>query len=333
MNKAKRPLDLYLLVLSLVSIVAITLRTVALFTEWNSIAMNFDGDLLITIANLLVVLAILFFASYFIIVKKEEKLIASSDSPLTYVPSGMVSVALLFLSVETISNASTAYVASNIALKILTPVIFIFGIVSAISFFLSIFIDKNVSTYKAIFSMALVLFLALFAAYMYFDKHMHPTNSPIKIVDMLAYLFAAIFFLYESRINLGRPLWRPYVIFGLTAALLTAYSSVPTIIYYAVSNEFVSDSVYACVLTLTVSLFIVARVFLTKGFTSEEICDAAKCIEALAAKREEEMASNDVVLTGESNTTSEENEDEESADFENFTMDIPTTDSKEQEND
>ena len=186
MNKAKRPLDLYLLVLSIVSIVAVALRTTALFTEWNNHSMNFDGDLLITLANLLVVIGILFFASYFIIVKKEEKLIASSDNPLTYVPSGMVSVALLFLSVETISNASLSYVTSNVALKILSPVILIFGIVSAISFFLSIFIDKNVSTYKAIFSMALVIFLALFAAYMYFDKHIHPTNSPVKIVDMLA---------------------------------------------------------------------------------------------------------------------------------------------------
>ena len=166
---------------------------------------------------------------------------------------------------------------------------------------------------------------------MYFDKHMHPTNSPVKIVDMLAYLFAAIFFLYESRINLGRPLWRPYVVFGLTATLLTAYSSIPTIIYYAVNNEFVSDSVYACVLTLTISLFIIARVFLTKGLASEDVCDTVRCIEALAAKREEEMAKGDVVLTGEAVAVSEE--DHETSDYENFTMDIPMSDSQEKEND
>ena len=330
MKKAKRPLDLYLLVLSLVCIVTVALRTVALFTEWNNLSMHFDDELLITIENLLDLLGVLFFISYFVVVREEEKLIASSDTPLTYVPSGMVSVALLFLSVETISNGALAYVSSNIALKILTPIIFIFGIISALSFFLSIFIEKNVSTYKAIFSMALVIFLALFSAYLYFDKHMHPTNSPVKIVDLLAYLFAAIFFLYESRINLGRPLWRPYTVFGLTAALLTAYSSIPTIIYYAVSKEFVSDSVYACVLTLTISLFIGARVFLARSFAKEEICDTVKCIEALATKREEEMAKGDVVLTGENATTSEEYE---ASDYENFTMDIPMPDfSAEEEN-
>ena len=86
-------------------------------------------------------------------------------------------------------------------------------------------------------------------------------------------------------------------------------------------------------LTLTIALFIIARVFLTKGLASEEVCDAAKCIEALAAKRAEEMTSKDAVLTGESVEVSEESDEYEAADFENFTMDIPMSDSEEKEND
>ena len=319
MNKLKNPLNLYLITIAAIGIIAVSLRAIALFLEWNNISMYFDNDIIITFADVLVVLGIIASFSYLLIVRKEEKLIASTESPLTYIPSGMVSVALLFLSVEKIAEAKLYYVVSNPALKFLTPVICILGIISALSFFLSIFIEKNENTLKAIFSMALVAFLALAAAFIYFDKHAQPTNSPSKIVDMMAYLFTAVFFLYESRINLGRPLWRPYFAFGLIASLVCAYSAIPTGIYFIATGIIVSDSLVYCVLTLTISIFIGARIFHMRRFSKEEPCNAAKCIEALAEKRTEEMAAKDTLLTGENK---ESVEDEEATDYENYTMDI-----------
>ena len=319
MKKEKRPIDLYLLPLFLLGTGAVILRTVACFTEWNGATMHFDNELSITIANLLVVFTILLFSSYFILARKSETYVANADNSLTYVPAGVVSVALLFLSFDKLASLKDHYVAANPTVSALSVLIAILGFGSVISFFLTIFIQKNEHVYKAAFSMAVVALLAVYAAYLYFNKQTHPTNSPAKVTDMIAYLFASIFFLYESRISLGRALWRPYAVFGLTAALLTAYSSIPTLVYYAFGGTLISDSVYECALTLSLCIFITARMLLLRRLSLEGACEAAKCIEALSALREE------LIRERNSRTHADEdnNEETEAEDFENYTMELP----------
>ncbi len=320
MEKSKKLIDLYLLTLFLLGVAALALRTVACFTDWNSLTMHFDGDVVITIANLLVVAAIVLFATYPLLASKRGKMIASSDTPHSYIPAGILAVALLFTAFARLAERSDASLDGNPLLRTLALIIFILGIMSAAFFFLTVFIEKNENTWKAVFGMALVLFCAVSAAYLYFDKSVHPTNSPVKVLDMMAYLFSAIFFLYETRIALGRAMWRLYVAFGLIAALLTAYSAVPTLIYYAFSGVCISSSLYECALLLTMSVFITARVVVTRRLNSEGACDAARCIETLAAKREIELGGGEVLLA----QVHENNNMEEIAaeDFENYTMDL-----------
>ncbi len=324
MKKAKKPIDLYLITLFLLGGAAVVLRTVACFFEWNGVTMHFDDKVCITLGNVLVILAILLFSSHFILAKKGDNLIASSKSSMTYIPSGMVSVALLFMSIEKLVGMKNPYISENAVLSVLSVIIAILGIASALSFFLTIFIQKNENIYKASFNMAVVAFLAIYAAYLYFNKESHPTNSPAKIVDMMAYLFAAMFFLYEARISLGRALWRPYTVFGLAASLFTAYSAIPALIYYTFSGVCISDSIYESALTLSLFVFITARVLLLRNLSHEGACETAKCIEALAEMRESEIAEKASHAHAGDNDNMEEIPSE---DFENYTMDIPMPES------
>lgn len=324
MKKRTRPIDLYLLTLLLLGGGAVVLRTVACLTEWNGEAMHFDNSVCITIANLLTILALLLFATYFIVTKKGESFNASSDTALTYIPSGMVSVALLFISIQKLVERSEPYFVKNPLVSTLSIIIAILGILSVISFFLTVFIQKNESVYKASFNMTVVLFLTIYVAYLYFNKQYHPTNSPAKIVDMMAYLSSAVFFLYESRIGLGRAFWRPYAFFGLTASLLTAYSAIPSIIYYVFNGVSISDTIYESALTLSLCVFITARVILLRNLSHDGVCEAAQCIEALFEMREQQISQKSSHAIEDNNDNNEDNDAEStSSDFENYTMDIP----------
>ncbi len=330
MEKSKKLIDLYLIALFLLGAISLALRTVACFTEWNDLTKHFDGDAVITAANVIVVVSILVFATYPLFVKNSKK-IASSDTPHSYIPAGMLAVALFFSSFEKLAARSDKLIAANGALRALALVIFMLGVASAAFFFLTVFVEKSENIWKAIFGMALVLFCAVSAAYLYFDSTVLPTNSPAKVADMMAYLFASMFFLFETRIALGRAIWPAYVTFGLSAALVTAYASVPTLIYYAVSGVCISNSLYECALLLTVSIFISARVAITRKLHSEEACDAAKCIETIAANREIELSGGDALLA---HAHEDDNIEEiEAEDFENYTMDLPMPEGNEEEND
>lgn len=327
MKKPGKLINLYLLTLFLLGTIAIALRTIACFTEWNNLSKHFDGGIIIGIANATVVAAILLFATYPLFGDKNNKKIASSDTPYSYIPSGMLAVALLCIAFENLANMGSPELEQNAILRAFSFVIFILGIMSAAFFFLTVLIDKNENLWKAIFGIAMVAFLAVSAAYLYFDKSLLPTNSPVKITNMMAYLFAAVFFLFETRIALGRAIWRFYVPFGLVTSLLTAYSAIPALIYYVVNyadgGNCISGEPYECALLLSLSIFACARIVVSRKLNNDGACDAAICIEALAAKREAELNHNEEPLA---HAQEDNNEEIEATDFENYTIDFATDD-------
>ena len=80
---------------------------------------------------------------------------------------------------------------------------------------------------------------------------------PGKIISQMAYLAAAVFFLYEIRLPLGREKWRAYVCFGMICTALCAYSAIPSLIVYIAKP----DTLYLLVtgefeIALTLSIFI-----------------------------------------------------------------------------
>lgn len=319
-------IDLYTIFLCLFGASAAALRTVACLTTLDRITMHFDNKVLINVANWAVVVCLAVFASYLFAQSKDYSPIASNDNGATYIPAGLVSVAMLFMAADRSASIRHGEYLGNPILKDLAAVVVVLAVVSAISFFVTVFIGKNESVCKSAFCIALVLFLCLYTVYLYFNRSTHPTNSPIKIVDELAYLSAAVFFLYEARIALGCPRWRPYVVTGFAAALLTAYSALPSLIVYFAQGYALSDSLFETVLTLTLCAYITSRVLLTKRLHSGEQCEAAEKIEALSQTREKEIADKYSAVRAHAEDS---NEETEMVDADNYSFDIPLVEKEE----
>ncbi len=318
--KKLRRIDLYTIPLIFVAAAAVTLRTVALFTAFNSVTMHFDNKVAITIASILVALGVIGFASYLFLGEKEQELIARSDNARSYIPAGLVSIALLFLGAHCIGmSLSGRYPAGTLTLLPLICALLAF--LSAASFFLSVFIERNQDLYKAAFSLSVVFCLAIYSIILFFNKETHPTNSPNKLVDQFAYISAALFFLFETRINLGRAKWRGYVASGLAATLFCAYSSVPSLILYAANGYTVSANITESVLTLALAVFICSKVLQIRGLTPAGECDAVRSISSLAQLRREEIEESRKASRAHAINNNVENDDTEDAS--NYTFDIP----------
>ena len=321
--KKLQKIDPFIITLVCAGLSAITLRAYALLTSFNNITMHFEDKTAIYIGGGIVVLAIIAFLSYLFVGEKDVDLMAKNDNAASYIPAGIVCISLLFMGVKNLISGIYGY--SSQVLSTLMIISAVLALLSAISFFVSIFVEKKESLFKAAFSLSIVFFLAIYAAYLFYNTTVHPTNSPNKIVDQMAYIFAAVFFLFETRIPLGRAMWKPYISVGLIATLLTAYSAIPSILVYIINGYQVSDSIIESVLTLALSVFIFSRVYQTKSLTPNQECEAVSSILAMSKMRDEELESQRKDSRARINNK-EENDDAEDAT--NYTFDIPFEDSK-----
>lgn len=324
--KKLQKIDLFIITLICAALSGIALRTYALLTSFNPSTMHFDDKIAIGFGSGIIILAIITFLSYMLVGDKETDLLAKNGTPASYIPAGLVCVALLFVGVNNLVAGNLGSL--NTLPEIIVILSSLLAFLSAISFFVSIFVEKKESSVKALFSLSVVLFLAVYAAYLFYNTSVHPTNSPNKIIDQMAYVASAIFFLYESRIPLGRAQWRPYVSFGLIATLVAAYSSIPSVIVYIVNGYQVSDSIAESVLTLTLAIFIFSRVYQTKWLIPNEECNAVSGIIMMSRMRNEEMENQRKDSRAHINNK-EENDD--AKDASNYTFDIPFDESAAQE--
>ena len=325
--KKLQKIDLYLITLIFTAVASIALRTYALLTSFSQESLHFENKIAIYISSGVLVIATLVFLSYTLLGEKKINLIAKSDNAASYIPAGIVSTALLFMGVKNLAFGSD-YLDGRV--RIFTIVSGILAFLSVCSFFVSIFIQKNENLFKAAFSLCIVFFLATYAATLFFNREIHPTNSPNKIVDQMAYISAAMFFLFESRIYLGRALWRPYVAFGLIASAITAYSAIPSLIVYAVNGYVVSDSIIESVLTLTLALFVFSKVLQTSSLTENIECPEAQSVVMIAKMREAELEEQRKDAHARNNN---KEENEEAQDASNYTFDIPYVDPANDKND
>lgn len=320
--KKLRTIDLYLIPLLFVGLTTVILRSVALLTCFNSLTLHFDDKIIITISSVMILLSVIGFASYLFLGEKEKDFIVRTDNARNYLPAGILSIALLFMGASCLGRSFEPRYSG-----IISPLAFVCGLLaflSAASFLISVFIEKNEHLYKAAFSLSIVLFLALYSVILFFNREIHPTNSPNKIVDQLAYVFAAIFFLYESRIYLGRTKWHGYVAFGLIATLLCSYSALPSLVVYIANGYLVSDSLIESLLTLAVAILIGSKVVQIRSLTPADECDMAKSIGALATLRKEEMEEEHKLSHAQDNSIKEE---DDTVDASNYTFDIPEAES------
>ncbi len=282
MNVNSRRIRVYTALMLLLAAAAISLRTVACLNDLLYEHGYFNSKVLITASAYTAFAGCILLFSYFFVAERMSPT-TSFSSPRTYAPTGIVGVALLFISIRLFRIIGTA--GTSVA-KYITFATALFALVSIVHFFLNAFISESRTELRGYFSLATVMFLALYAAYLYFTSAL-PLNAPNKLIDQLAYLFAALFFLYESRISLGRERWRSYIAFGLIAALLTAYSSIPALITSFVRGRIISDSTEESVLTLTLFIFITSRLLLTASAKERTKSPAALAMQAYAERRQE----------------------------------------------
>lgn len=296
MNKNSKRLTLAITVMAIFALAAAILKTLACIRHLEANLIYFSSHGLLTAANVVLIIgAIAAFA--IAITAEKEPLRASFSSPLTFIPVGLVAAALLMFSLVMLAiyvsvNPPLPNRNSDIA-KGLALIVAILAPLSAVHFFLSTFLNERHAKLRAYFALSTVLLGAFYAAFLYFNVGT-PINAPNKLTEQMAYLFASIFFLYETRISLGREMWRGYTVFGLIAALLTSYASIPAIITYLAEGKHVTATVESAALLLAFSAFIFSRLVMTALASPDRECPEMTALRMLAERRESEIVAGEV---------------------------------------
>ena len=291
MNKNKRLSGIYLPLLFISIVVPSVLRTVAVMRDLDIGSGYFTGGkALINASGITVFAFLVLLFTYSVAAKGEIHLRASFSTPATYIPVGAVGAALIFFA----ADAYTRLGALGIPVKELLavkhiPTIFnlsltILAVAACVYFVTNAMIVEKSSSSRALFGICAVVFFALYAAFLYFDTAL-PLNAPNKIVDQMAYLAAAVFFLYEIRISLGRECWNLYVAFGFVASVLTAYSSIPSLVIYFAKGAVISNSIFETALTLSIFIFATSRTVLTLSLDEDRESDLVSLIKEIGGAR------------------------------------------------
>ena len=263
--KKQLRLWLYLPALFIITLAAVAARTAATLNNFDFDTGYYTDKTIILAAELSILLSILVSATYPIF-QNNVKLVASFEGGRTFIPSGTVSVALLFIAFDFSRKLvlgalpkSAITLGAFSVLEIIAALCVIFALLSILGFFLTALSTKREDKSRAWFALSTVVFLILYSVYIYFNTAL-PINAPSKLTDMTAYILCALFFLFETRISLGRSIWPMYLTFGMAAFTVCAYSALPTLIVYLTKGQLISNSVYETILTLTLSVFIAARI-------------------------------------------------------------------------
>ncbi len=275
-NKAKL-FSAYLPVFAILLISVTALRTVALFLDFNFNTGYFIEKTLSSISGYVTVAAAVFFLTYIFTARRDIKLIPDFTSPATYIPTGIVAIALAFMMKELIFRAietkklvdilklfslNQAELATQRLFLALIIASLVFAALSMVHFLLTALIEKNSSTKRAGYGLFTVLFLSIYGLYVYFNTAL-PINAPNKALDQITCLLAAVFFLYETRLSLGREKWRAYIAFGFISSFVGIYTSLPAVIIYFAKGEIISSSIYESAFILAISFFMLSRILLT----------------------------------------------------------------------
>ena len=109
--------------------------------------------------------------------------------------------------------------------------------------------------------------------------------------------------------------------FGFAAMLLTSYSAIPSLIVYIVNGKLISNSLFEILLTLSLLLFILARLALTGTLSEDKENRTVLLIKEAAAKRraalyEEKASSKETEEPAPENEETENKEDYYELNFE-----------------
>ncbi len=273
--------------LFVLTLAASILRTAALLSDFSFRIGYFRDKSLITIASSLITLAVAASVLYGFFGRTKKNLVPDFHTPTTYIPASLLVLALVFSLCDCIRGT---FFGSAVSQKFLALIIIFSISASVIYLFLNVFLGRRYSTLRSVFALApIILFMAL-AAQLYFDTDT-AINAPSKNTDQLAYIAAMLFFTSEARLSSGREKWQAYTALGFAASALSAYASVPAVLFYFIEGTEISSSISSSLLIFALFIFITARTATVAFLKSDEAGKlAAKISSASDDKAEDESA-------------------------------------------
>lgn len=276
----------------------IAIRSVAIFKYFDSNLGYYSNNTLITVSNLILAFGILIFASYTLL-GKSTKLKADFNTPAIMVTSGVTAISVIVFAVKmfefcalSLSSPDADFSLTRNPITVVALLCGIFGIASCIHFFLNISTTHRITVLRSYMAMGSVVFLALYAVFLYFNTDF-AINSANKIIDQMAFLLSAVFFLYEARISLGADKWHAYIAFGLIASALIGYSAIPSLIVYFAKGEVISNSIEESVFMLTLFIYITVRLFLCLSLPHDEESPIIASFSKFAKEQNEKIEENE----------------------------------------
>lgn len=306
MQKNRTAQKIYTPIFIIATVAVVIMRTIACLNHLDFTSNFFNSKALITVSNYMTVAFALILFTYAIFAPKRQKLAADFSASSVYIPSGAVCVALIFLAIYMYSASK---ITGNAMVSNLQFAIFVLSALSLLHFIMNAFITERLHIVRGYFGICTVLLLALYASYLYFNTDL-PINAPNKIVDQMALLFSALFFLYETRISLNRDKWRMYLATGYISAMLCAYSSIPALITYFAKDIVISNNIYENIFVLTIGLFISLRIISTIRLLEDKNCELVEALDELAKAKASELAKSvDTLLPADEATADSESSD------------------------
>lgn len=253
-EKTKRFYLLYLLTMPVVAAVTVTLRSVALLTEYEE-AIGFYATPALAVASAALLLGVAVIAAIFTHELRGLFVFSVDYRDLPTLFSGSyLGLALPFFAVTLVLGAVKA-----------APLILVFAILTAVAaligaalFAVRGFDGSARGPRKAMLTLALAFFPTLFVLYLGFEGSMM-IYEPVKLLATVTWILATFFFLGEARIALDRPKWALHTYMTAMTAILSATLALPNLLYHAVRGESLVGNTAHDFLALALFLYTAAR--------------------------------------------------------------------------
>lgn len=225
---AKKPIAIYTVVMGVLSLLGISLRTVALFLCYDSdIGYYIQGAALPRIFNLVCVFAVLVSMSAMFLLPKNR------EYPVLPATSLTSKVGAIFASAATASHSVYLLISMNGAFKISAlDVVSILFSLGAFVYYLSLLSEKAAaSNARVMLGYCVIFHIAVILASSYFDFNT-TMNNPNKLLMQVALMTAMIYMLCELRYALGIQQPRAYVALSLMTVFFNLVCALPGFIAF-----------------------------------------------------------------------------------------------------
>ncbi|MBQ8290155.1 MAG: hypothetical protein IJY01_04735 [Clostridia bacterium] len=294
MTKKSKRIGTYLPIFLIFLIATVTIRCIALIKDFDFTSGYFNQRTLISVSDYMLIGVCVLFFTYLFIGKSNMRVRFELNCTKGYVASAVLGCATVFLGISMLVRLKSRELPLDFSaylrepLSIVELAVFVLALLTSAYLILAALNPSRYSAGRAGFCLCGVLLFATYAAYLYFEAIL-PINAPNKLTDQMAYLFASLFLLFETRISLDRQTPRAYVAMGLISASVAAYSSIPSIVVYLATGKSVSNSIYDVTLTLAFCIFVCLRLISFDSAKEDEESAIVAAIRELADSTESQI--------------------------------------------